>query len=382
LCWLYATDDKYNRLWGGPGTSRQTPLPCAHLGAPTGEHIDCRTCAKHVSLKVFACAVHGRCVRGKSAQAEGATAEVPGCQGCKDYERDTFKLVAPVGTADVPCQWMGRALGKPWGPRVTVAVPHLNTLDVLRACLDLVRLQTEQPYIVVIDTGSSPAVCRELERLRSDEIEVHFIRAHGYLHSSAPVTTALDLAHALCRSEWLLHTHADVFFRRRDLIAWLREQCGPASPVVGWEMSPRAGTELWRGTVSHTCTLLHMPAIRRIGATWSLERYYDAEGYPAHPTVGWPDTESGFALCLRAAGMRPKLLGAEPNYQLHRARAEYLGDERDWFDHARSLTGLRAYAPGSPLHQSAEDYAAVALAEARERAGRWLAERPTGGPAP
>lgn len=53
--------------------------PCPHLGAPTGETVECPTCFGRVRLKVLACTVHGRCTIGTRA------AGVPGCcAGCPD----------------------------------------------------------------------------------------------------------------------------------------------------------------------------------------------------------------------------------------------------------------------------------------------------------
>lgn len=53
--------------------------PCRFRGAPTGESVDCATCSGRVSLKLFACAVHGSC----SPQTA-----IPGracCGGCPNY---------------------------------------------------------------------------------------------------------------------------------------------------------------------------------------------------------------------------------------------------------------------------------------------------------
>lgn len=276
-------------------------------------------------------------------------------------------LVAPLETADAPTSWQGRAKIKPWQYPLTVVIPHLNTPDILAACLRLHQLQTLKPYVVIIDTGSGEAVRLQLEALRSESVEVHYIRAHGYIHSSAPVTTAMDLAFALCRTQLLVSTHTDVFLRRRNALAWLTAQCNAETPVVGWEMSPRNlngwhGKDTWQGTVSHAFTAYHMPTMRRIGATWSFERYYEAVGMPYKPTHGFPDTEQTLALCLSRAGIKPKLHGTEPNFERHIT---------DWFDHPKSITGLRAYQKGTAILQNTEAYAAPAIAEARARIQKW-----------
>src|SRR5579872_7199565 len=68
------------------------PLPCRHLGAPTGESALCPTCSGRVALKVFGCAIHGKCTQGKA---------VPGvacCTGCPDHSpgKPLQSLAQPV----------------------------------------------------------------------------------------------------------------------------------------------------------------------------------------------------------------------------------------------------------------------------------------------
>jgi hypothetical protein len=259
---------------------------------------------------------------------------------------------------------------KPWDYQVTLAVPHRETPETLPVLLELYRLQTVRPYVLIIDAGSPWRVARELEKLRGPGVEVHYVRAHAYRHPSAAVTTALDLAHALCRTPYLLHTHTDVFPRRRDLVEWLLTLCRADQPVVGYEMSPRPGVQGWRNVVSHTCTLLHMPTIRRIGATWSFERYWEATAGRVRQAPGYPDTEQPFDRCLRRAGVFPYLIG-------HDANRERYADEN--IDHVRSLTGLRRNFRGTPVHLAAERCLASALREARERIAAWRKEVAHGG---
>jgi len=86
LCWLYANDERYNRLWGGDGRVSRRPSEavvwlsrpwrsrqCIHLGAETGERRQCGTCRGKVELKVFAC---GHPARG--------TATARDCRNCRD----------------------------------------------------------------------------------------------------------------------------------------------------------------------------------------------------------------------------------------------------------------------------------------------------------
>src|ERR1700730_6055472 len=184
--------------------------------------------------------------------------------------------IAPLECVVNERPWFGSAQIKPWEYRVTVVIPHLETPECLPHILELYRLQTCKPYILIIDTGSSRGVCDVIESMRSDTVEIHYIRAHGYAHSSAPVTVAMDVAFALCRTKYLFCTHSDVFPRRKDLLEYLLTLCNPEQPAVGYEMSPRENTQGWRNVLSHTCSMLYMPAMRAIGATWSFERYWES----------------------------------------------------------------------------------------------------------
>lgn len=51
---------------------------CRFFGDATGETIECKTCNGKVSLKVFACEVHGKCTPAKIVK------DVACCNGCKD----------------------------------------------------------------------------------------------------------------------------------------------------------------------------------------------------------------------------------------------------------------------------------------------------------
>jgi hypothetical protein len=113
-CDLWATDANFRRCWGEeapPGTAvvpapaRATSLECRHRGEPTGELLDCPSCpAGKVRLRVFACAVHGRC-----------TLEKPGgvqcCASCPDRS-PAAQPAAPPGAADVRLD-LPSADGKP-----------------------------------------------------------------------------------------------------------------------------------------------------------------------------------------------------------------------------------------------------------------------------
>jgi hypothetical protein len=271
-----------------------------------------------------------------------------------------FQHVAPLGTAEVHPVY-GRATKKPWDYEFTAAIPHLNTIESLRACIELVRLQSVQPYLMVVDTGSPPEVCSQLERMRGDDLEVHYIRGHAYRHSSEPVTAALDLAQTLCRTPHLLHLHSDVFFRRRDFAESLMRVCNANTPVVGYRMSPRDWiTREWEWMVGHTASMLYMPSIHRAGVTWSMQRMHHQFAQPWQVANGWPDTETGFNLALREAGIVPVFIGYDRN-----------GERQidDNIDHVRSYPGSKAYS--AERYREAQRWMKHALVDAEDRAAEW-----------
>jgi hypothetical protein len=329
----------------------QAKLPCKHLGQEKRRQ-KCTTCAGNVELKVLNCAEHGECTLGKKIDG------VACCAGCSEYKPDTFRLVAPIGTR------AGTTRRKPsWSYKSTCILPHLGQTDHLPLVLDLLRMQTEPPYIVIVDTGSTWDVCEKLELLRAEDVEIHYVRGGDYTNSSEPVCVALDLGFARTNTELIHLQHTDVFPMRRDSLEWLGAQCNEDTPVVGWEMSERSWiTDKWKGVVSHTFTMLHAETMRRIGATWHMQRGRDVLGINTYQADGYPDTETGFDLCLKAAGIVPKLHGPEYNYQRQTT---------EWWDHCRSLTGLRVYGVGTELGQRAELYAAEGIKDAEARVRQW-----------
>jgi hypothetical protein len=267
--------------------------------------------------------------------------------------------------APVERTWRGVAPRRPADFPVTVMLPVWRPGAALSLVVELWRRQTVRPLLCVVDTGSPRADLLGLwDRFDGHpDVEIHAVRSHGYQASSEPVTMAIDVALAVCQTEWLLLSHDDVFPRRRDLVEFL-QWCSrrQAAPVVGWEMSDRSWiTDEWRGMVSHTCTLLHVPSLH--GCTWSMRRSQEEFRIAAPPAVGqWPDTETGFNYLLRARGITPLLLGPEVNFVRQVTR---------WWDHCRSFTGSRLY--NSEYHAQAQGWLAEAVQAGRERLSAWTA---------
>lgn len=284
------------------------------------------------------------------------------------FEDTPESLVAPIVTG----HFRGRLPRKPWEYRVTVAIPHLNTPELLPLVIDLLRLQTERPYLLILDTGSPWAVLEQLEKLRAPDVEVHHIRAHGTPHSSDLVCHAMDLALSLCRTEFLFATHSDAFARRRDLLADFAARCDARTPVVAWRMSDRSWMPTARGKFEHcpghVCAMHHVPTLDRLGVTWGIRRYVTQFGDPAERSTSvWPDTESTLGSILAEAAAAgtinpPLFVGEEINGR----------QVNDDFDHSRSTTGTKL--------RNIEGYAtriewlAEAKREAAERIEQWRKE--------
>ena len=80
--------EAYRLLWEASPPSPARPRgPCRKLGEPTGELVECPTCAGRVQIKVLGCAVHGRCTVSRSLDG------IACCAACPEYQ-----------PADEPCQ--------------------------------------------------------------------------------------------------------------------------------------------------------------------------------------------------------------------------------------------------------------------------------------
>jgi len=269
-------------------------------------------------------------------------------------------------TRNVPQEfrpWEGSCKKKPWDYRITAVIPCLDTFELVDLCLKLLRLQTEKPFVMIVDTGSSDQEMSKLESLRSDDVEVHCLKFNGLLHPSDFPAIAMDFAFSACRTEYLYATHADCFLRRRDFLSYLLDLCPKTSPVVGYEISPRKHED-WKGMVSHTATMYHMPVMDKIGFGWSLRRlanYYNIADYTPSPSrPGWPDTEILGNYILRKNKILPHLIGKELNFQRKKDNN---------IDHFRSFTSGRLYSKS--YFETVSEWYSEARREALERISFW-----------
>lgn len=272
---------------------------------------------------------------------------------------------APIRNKDVESKpWEGEGK-KPWHYRVTAAIPHLDTPETLPVIIDTLRMQTERPFIQIIDTGSTPENLEQVESLRSEDVEVHVLRLNGVRHPSDFPAMAMDLAQSACRTEYLFCTHADCFLRERTVVEGMVELCREHK-AVGYEISPRLHDD-WRGMLGHTCTMFHIPTLDRLGAGWSMRRLatmYGLENHEPDPMrPNWPDTELLINYQLREAGITPFLIGSEKNHQRNQTRH---------FDHCRSLVSGRLYSP--EYAAKSQKWLDKAMRDAKQRLESWREE--------
>ena len=274
--------------------------------------------------------------------------------------------IAPVrGINTVAKPWEGNCQKKPWDYNVTAVIPTLDTPDILEITVELLRLQSERPFIMIIDTGSTEENYDRIQEMRAEDLEVHSIRMNGTQHPSDFPAIAMDMAFSLCRTNYLFATHADCFLRRRDFIKDCLDKTQTIAPVVGYEMSPRAHSD-WKGMISHTASMYHMPTMDKIGFGWSLRRLaniYSIEDYSPNPMMpNWPDTEILGNYILRYYKVKTHIIGTEQNF------ARNLDEN---IDHCRSITSGRLYSP--EYARKAQEWVDEAILEARERIAEWQA---------
>jgi hypothetical protein len=298
----------------------------------------------------------------------GTTPAEPRALGKATSKPDAYATVPLRGVPSEARPWEGALARKPWEYRVTATFAVLDPTESVDVVVDLLRAQTERPYIVIVDTGSEWEKLIELHRKFADsvDVEIHSIRSRGWRHASSPVGASLDVALATCHTPFLYATHDDVFLKRRDYIADLIAiQERTKAIAVGYQMSPRDWlTDQWEGMVSHTATLFDVASLFRIGATWSFERCCHKFGLDTSRLAdGWWDTETTLGLLLKSLDLKPELIGTETNFQRH---------EDDNLIHCRSYTGSKFYGPDH--HLTATGWVNAELDASRQRLAEWRAE--------
>ncbi|HUY89099.1 MAG TPA: glycosyltransferase family A protein [Pirellulales bacterium] len=226
--------------------------------------------------------------------------------------RDALVSPPPVELAQIDVQkpWQGTIAKKPWHYRATAVIPHRNTPEHLELCLQFLAQQSEPPYVMIIDTGSDDESLARVHALRSESVEVHQIACHATEEYADTVCYAMDLAMSACRTEYLWCLHSDCFIINRNLLAELLARSeGGQRPAIGYESSSANKHAVCRGMVSHACTLLHMPAMRRLDVTWSRAGLAERAQAAAQTVIFDPEMSLNYR--LRERGIEPLILGPE-----------------------------------------------------------------------
>lgn len=270
-----------------------------------------------------------------------------------------FAIIPTQGGAE---PWRGINEQKPWEYDVTAIIPVIEPDHCLKLVIELLRLQTVKPYILLIDTGSQQPACDWLESLRAADLEVHFIRKHGVLHASELVSMALDVGVALSLSRFNLFTHGDCFLRKRTAVEDL-QALSTEHIVAGHQITERP-YEGWEREFGHTLLMVDQPALNERGVTWNMQQFargYGIEDYNNAALVpNFIDTERGFNIRLQAVGVSGHFTGTEQNYQRN---------TDEWIDHVRSLSSSKIL---SPQYQAmALEWLPAAVKEAKERIREW-----------
>jgi hypothetical protein len=71
--------------------------------------------------------------------------------------------------------WEGFVEKKPWDYEVTAVIPCLNTFETLKIAIELLRLQSIKPFIMIIDTGSEEEQIKKVFELKYSSYFIHYI---------------------------------------------------------------------------------------------------------------------------------------------------------------------------------------------------------------
>lgn len=334
--------------------------PCVHRGDVIEKGLICELCGLKGDLyDVHACSKHGQCSLKKRKHG------LQSCLGCTDHcspekaKVEGFAIIPAQGGAD---PWRGVSEPKPWAYDVTAIIPVIEPDECLLLVIELLRLQTERAYILLMDTGSSAATCEWLEGLRAADLEVHYIRKHGAMHASELVSMAMDAAVAVSHSRFSFFTHGDCFLRKRTAVAELKDLA--AQHVVAGHQITERPYEGWEREFGHTLLMVDQFELRERGISWNMQQFARGLGIDDYNNENlvpnFIDTERGFNIRLQANGIKGHFTGTEKNYQRN---------TDDWIDHVRSLSSSKILSP--QYQKIALTWLPDAVKEARERIQEW-----------
>ncbi len=255
--------------------------------------------------------------------------------------------------------WEGAVKKKPWQYKVTAVIPHCNTPDLLKLCVAMLRSQTEPIYIVVVDTGTQDAMLDDVLAMRSDDLEVHQINCHGCRKSAEVVSIAMEVGQALVQTEWMLTVHSDCLVVQQNLVEEWIDRCeSEGAAAIGYQSIPRAECDWWKGMLSHTLSLFHVPQLDRINAGWAIRRLIAKYGdqWDEIEEATKPDTETLVNTMLIEAGAKTIIVARKPGARSRKTSAAFTcGASLRWRSTASAPSGLtnwRTSSTGSPCWRS------------------------------
>lgn len=216
--------------------------------------------------------------------------------------------------------------------KVTVAMSHFNTPELLQLSIALWSNQSVPCEIWILDTGSD----KKIDKWASENVKIiNMPQRKPMRHISEVIADSCQYAQDNCKTKYLMQTHVDVFPKSKYLLEYwvsLMEK----SSVVGYGMSNRDFVDsmlknLWQSIVGHSLTMVDTSVMRKEKIEWSMQKSIDTYGVLSgvinNPT-SW-DTEVTFGLDLQRADIVPYMVGRDKNFRL-------LSDK--WHSHCRSYT--------------------------------------------
>lgn len=259
--------------------------------------------------------------------------------------------------------WEGSITKKPWEYDITVIIPVIDTWEPLSLVIQLLKLQTNKPYIIIIDTGSLPDNYKKIEEFRDESTEVHSLKLNSVQHPSDFVSMACDLGAALCRTEYMFYTHSDCFLMKRTVLEEFLNLCKQGNPAVGYQITERRH-EGWEKMFGHSALILETKFYIENRLQWNLKSfdYMFSTGHhkPDITRPNFPDTETQLNILYQDINIKPLLIGGEKNFKRN---------INEHFDHVRTFASGLLYSP--QYYSKCREWMISAMEDARKRIAEW-----------
>ena len=241
--------------------------PCSHLGEPTGEVRECKTCSGKVTLKVLACDVRGKCTVAKP---------IDGIACCKTCTPEQGKLQPEEETLEVPLSIADLRSA----PKSRILVPPLPTLDL--------QPRSKRAVVTVV-VGDESRACHEVSRAGqleyANRIGADYVVLTWPGHPDWPMSCKFAIAQTLLSYERILAIDADVLLPPGCIDPF--DMCGPDE-------------------IGMCDELAHHFANPQFGRVKQIKANYEALGFPfANKPLPWA---LNAGVIVASAEHRPLLL--------------------------------------------------------------------------